>query len=791
MPSDFGGIFFVQNKMAGKKGRPTNEEKERKLNEKYEEYKSSKGSNEATLQEELGEHSRTSEATMQKFHTGWDDKEAMLVCRLTDQISNSDKVNSGVFDPRLSTIVFERSARVMAQNPIGKAYAVSRNDMGKNQFMNLLLKYYQNNANMWHSMVLKSRLLDLYSLVYGTMFALVPWVVDPTRNYIGPEMIPLSIRSCYPQPGKTSVADCDWFQVSSMKNFSWLEKQAKLSPKWKNIDKLKTSLLGDDHSGTGDVKPDEQTSFIERNWYNGTVDQADSAFPEVQLKTEYRRDRWITFAPKYTNLVIRDIPNPYKNGELPIVAKHAFPLMDSIIGLGEFDRGKTMQFAINSLINLYLDAVKYSIFPPIQVDPNSVIASTIKWGPGEKWLTKKPGIDIKQLRLSPGGLQTFNSAYSFLVSGLMNQAGTTEITQSAGTESAVGKTPQAVRLLANRESARDEWDRTMMEDTLKSVYKKWIDMIVCKQEKEVAVTLYGEEAKQIATDYPDIAKFFEKDKYGVAKIGKEQINATYDYQIETGSTMKQNLDGDNQNMSNILAMVLKNPSIINAMRLKGKDVDLGELFKRWVNTGGIKDWDKIIVDYNPEAQEDMTKRMTIAQLKTQTEVQQLANQIKQAQSQQGQGMSPEGGQGGQAEQVTPEMLQQLMQAQNPVSGPSTKTNIPKQSINFKDLPPEGKAQMAAQAGIQISPQGIAQSQQNEQVQKAQVAQMSQTGNQEEQVSPEEVAQQILQAAQGGQSQQVPQQGQEDFGDPGLNNLFGQITQVMGGLAGVPPIENGR
>lgn len=32
---------------------------------------------------------------------------------------------------------------------------------------------------------------------------------------------------------------------------------------------------------------------------------------------------------------------------------------------------------------------------------------------------------------------------------------------------------------------------------------------------------------------------------------------------------------------------------------------------------------------------------------------------------------------------------------------------PKESINFKDLPPEGKAQMAAQAGIQLHPEGIA------------------------------------------------------------------------------------
>jgi len=782
--------------MAKKTGRPTNLDREKKINEKYEAYKESKEGNDTELQNVLGEHSRSSEAVMQKFSTGWDEKEAMLICRLTDGISMDKKTHSGVFDPRLSTIVFERSARVMSQNPIGKAYAVSRNDMGKNQFMNLLLKYYQNNANMWHSMVVKCRLLDLYSLVYGTMFALVTWVVDPKRNYIGPEMIPLPIRSCFPQPGATSLNDCDWFQVSSMKNFNWLEQQSKLSPKWKNIDKLKTLLLGEKGTGTGDVKPDLQTSFVEKTWYSGTVDNADSAFPEVELKTEYRRDRWITFAPKYENIILRDIPNPYNNGELPIVAKHAFPLMDSIIGLGEFERGKTLQFAINSLINLYMDAVKYSIFPPIQIDPNSVIASTIKWGPGEKWLTKKPGIDIKQLRLNPGGLQTFNSTYGFLISSLMNQAGTTDVASSTNTESSMGKTPQALRLLSSRESARDEWDRTMMEDTLKSVYKKWIDMIVTKQEKSVPVRLFGDEAKQIANEYPDVAQFFEKDNYGVAKVGKDQINATYDYEIETGSTMKPNLDGDNSNISNILAMVLKSPQIITAMHTKGKDIDLGELFKRWIITGGIKDWDKIITEYSPEEQQKMTERATLAQLETQEKVQDIVQQKQNEQQQKAQaesesqgqppqegqlttemsqGSQPQGASQGGKTQVTPEMIKQILASQNPIEQSSGSTNVPKSSINFKDLPPEGQTQLAAQAGIQISPQNIVNNQQQQVEQKASIQQPQQ------QPQMPQFSNQDSETVEGG------------IGDPDLDNLFNQITQVIGGIGSVPPMggTNGR
>ena len=40
-----------------------------------------------------------------------------------------------------------------------------------------------------------------------------------------------------------------------------------------------------------------------------------------------------------------------------------------------FERGKSLQFALNSLWNLYLDGVKMSIFPPIQMVADDVVPS--------------------------------------------------------------------------------------------------------------------------------------------------------------------------------------------------------------------------------------------------------------------------------------------------------------------------------------------------------------------------------------------------------------------------------
>ena len=554
------------------------------------------------LEEQLGSHLSESSNHFQELRSGWDDKEAMLVCALEDELSKDSDTHSQVFDPRLSTIVFERAARVMAQNPRGKAYPVSKNDIGKSKFMNLLLDYYTKNANYWHSMIIKSRIMDLYSLVYGTMFGLVPWMVNEKSNYIGPEFIPLPIRGCFPQPSATSLNEADWFQVSSMKSLNWIEKK-KNQKGWINIDKLIDKVKhgkedGDEEEVTGDVKPGEYQTYVEQNWY--PEQSGDKGFPKVWLQTEYRRDKWLVFAPNYGNMLIRDIPNPFDNDDLPIVSKHAFPLMDSIIGLGEFERGQTLQLAINSLINLYLDGVKYSIFPPMQVDPNNVVQSSLKWSPGAMWLTKRPGMAIQQTQLSPQGLQTFQSTYGFMVSALLNQAGTSSTTQPENVEQMMGRTPQGLRMQAAKESARDEWDRVMMEDTIKQVYTKWIQAIVKKQEKKVSVRLFGEEAKQLAEDYSDVVEFFENENYGIAEIGKDALAAEYDYEIESGSTLKRDADSERFNLTEILGLVLKSPMIIQAMNQRGKDLDLGELFKRWVIASGINDYEKIITDISPD-----------------------------------------------------------------------------------------------------------------------------------------------------------------------------------------------
>lgn len=604
-----------------------------------------KKNDDSQLLDEVQSNLEESNANIETLRDDWDDLEAMLIVKLNDQISNTS--NNKIYDPRLSTIVFERASRVMAQNPKGMAYAQSKDDLGKNALMNLLLKHFYKNANEQDTMLLKLRLMDVYSLVYGSMFALVPWRVG--KNYVGPELNLLPIRDCFPQAGKKSVSDMDFFTVRNVVTTSWLKQQNK--EVWKNVD----ALIADLKNTKGDNVQDDanKRSFVERTLYPSTFSSV--AFPQVELYTEYRRDRWITWSPQHVNsktsrpYILRISEDAYPDDMLPIITKHAFPLLDSPIGLGEFARGGSLQMAMNSLLNLYMEGVKYSIFPPLHINPAEVVPSSIKWGAGEFWYMNTPNTDVQPMRIDAQGINTFQSTFGTLISSLETQAGTSSVRESANNQSSLGKTPEAIRFISEKESARDEWDRVMMEQTIDQLYSRWIALTVNKMEKSVHMRLFKDEIADIQAVYPDVVELYDSGRGGIT-VKKQDIDDKYDFVLETGSTTKPDIEGEQNNLTVILKAVLENPQIIEALAQNGKTVDLSELFKRWLVAGNAKDWEKIIIDLPQEGGEPQPE---------------LSPQDQDLMAQYGQAEQPTGAPDPMAEMVgdiqDPEIQQALMQ----------------------------------------------------------------------------------------------------------------------------------
>lgn len=554
----------------------------------------------------------------------WDECEKLFHLQLNDELSSKSK--SKVFDPKLSTLTLERSYRVMAQLPVGRIKGVSKNDIGASKLMNLLLeKYVLPNANAQFDFLTKLRMVDLYSNIYGNFFVLIDWDVKP-NGYIGPDLWLLNIRDVFPQVGAVSLEDSDYIIVRTWKPLSYFENLAQ-GEGFKNISKLVEKLKN--LSGSKDKRNKDEISQREQEQYPNTQAAKESGYFEVL--TQFEKDRWVDYCVD-ADLEFRDIKNPHENGELPVVCKYSIPLLDDFMGMGDFERGKSMQMTVNSIWNLYLDACKMSIFPPALINKDYIASmSSIKYGAAEKWLVRGNNINnaAQMLNLNPQGIATFNNTYQIANASLLNLFGTTDTSVSQQTEPGFGKTPKALQMQQTRENTRDNADRFYMEQFLTKVMKKMVNLLSKKQSKAISLRIFEEEIASLERSYPEIRENFEE-KTGKLTVPKSKTGSIiYDYEIVPGSTYMIDEKAQQDNLLMLLDLFLKSQTpqgnlLTQQLQQEGYNLNFGELFTRIVSKMGIQDWEKIITEQNEEEKIDSTLAQDAQ--KFMSAIQQLQNQ---------------------------------------------------------------------------------------------------------------------------------------------------------------------
>ena len=529
----------------------------------------------------------------------WDDVEKLFHNQLTSSISKTGK--SQVFDPKLTTLTLERGYRVMSQLPTGKVRAVSSNDQATSTMMNLILdKYVIPHANAQFDFLTKLRMTDIYSNLYGNFFALVDWDVKQ-NGYVGPDMWLLNIRDIFPQVGAVSIEDSDYIIVRTWKPISYFEGLSKQKG-YKNVSKIITKLK--DISGSKQNRSDStDKSEREKSQYPSAVTAKQAGYFEIL--TQYERDRWVDFVVD-ADMEFRDFKNPHENGELPVDCKYSIPLLDDFMGMGDFERGKSMQMVVNSIWNLYLDATKMSIFPPVIINKDNVAAmSSIKYGAAEKWLGRGQIDNLAQaVDLSPKGIATFNNTYQVANAALLNMFGTSDTSVTAQTEAGFGKTPEALRMQGARENTRDNADRFYMEQFLKTVMTKMVNLVSKKQMGPIAFRLFGDDFEKMKRTNPDLEENYDE-KTGKITIDKGKTGSViYDYEIVSGSTYAVDQQSQQQNMVMLLQLLLKSPELIQMIDQEGYTIKMGELFKRVISNSGVQDWDKILEEKTENEKND-------------------------------------------------------------------------------------------------------------------------------------------------------------------------------------------
>ena len=404
------------------------------------------------------------------------------------------------------------------------------------------------------------------------------------------------------------MEDSDHIIIRTWKNKSYFE-GLKDQEGYINVNNIIDKL--DKMSGDKQEKSSYQKSMRDYDYPDPVTTNGAGQFSILSM---YERDRWVDYVPAAQE-ILRDIDNPQDNGELPVVCKYSIPLIDDYMGMGDFERGKSMQYGLNGLWNLYVNAMRISIFPPTLINKDAIAAaSTMKMGPAEKWLVRgNPNNAVSPMNIAPRGLETFQTTRQTIVGSLLNQFGTSFTNSSSTQNEEMGKTPQALKMQQNREGARDSADRFYQEKFLTKVVKRFVNLLAKKQPKALTIRLFPEEISELFKQYPEMEEMYNE-KTGGLKINASKFrNCLFDYDIVEGSTFQADQDMQQENLRSVFAMVVENlqmnqngemtSPVIERLKSEGRDVSVSELFTRILSNSGIQDWDKIAPDLtngNPE-----------------------------------------------------------------------------------------------------------------------------------------------------------------------------------------------
>jgi len=443
--------------------------------------------------------------------------------------------NSVVFDPRTFTFIFEKTSRLLANKLRGRMVPREGGDSLGARINNELLMFQwdENERVDAMGMLAKWAMMDQIARKYGASFAICKYRYDrgfkrengkvkSVPFYDGPDFKICSPRDVLANPSYSAVKQ--WFQYREYVTFDELTRindVARGKPIYKNLDILRDALKKD----KGKVADTRASNFMLKNKsLKGLQDYLgrDEVFKTVEVVTEYRNDRWITFAPKH-GIILRDIPNPYDHQQIPVVMLKYYSIDDDLYGLSEVEPVERIQRGINALINQYLDSINMSLYMPLKIRATGVQMHTLEFGPGKKWIMNDPLTDVVPHEGSIKGVSEFASTYRFLVGALQEAVGETSAQTSGMVPGRQDRTATEIMASETQKNARDNFNQLFLKEAIKKQMMFWHSM-----NKQFLFSDPREQQKVIRIVGRDAIRYFQKMGLDNFAIDEEQAKMMAD-----------------------------------------------------------------------------------------------------------------------------------------------------------------------------------------------------------------------------------------------------------------------
>jgi hypothetical protein len=446
---------------------------------------------------------------------GFDDSDKLFASYLDE---GSWPYKSLIFDPRPYTVILEKSARLIGSKPKGRLIPREGGDTLGAYINNELLDFeWEDNARLGQSMIQKWIIMDQNARKYGSSFALCKWrwerknVKDEKGDlkketfYDGPDFTVLNNRDVLANPSYEYINK--WFQhreYLTIKDMQNVNDASRGEPSYKNLDILAESVKAESKG-----RSDYRDIYSKNKSMRGLQDMLgqDEYNKVIRVVTEYRQDRWITFAPNH-GVILRDISNPYKHSEIPVVHLKYYPIPDDLYGVSELEPTVKQIKAINAHISAYSDTIALALRPPVHVNPMNVRMHTLNWDPEAKWLMNNPNVDVQQMRIDTSVSNNFQSIYTTLVGSFMNAVGEQSQQMSAINPSQDQSRVTATEINATNytRNVRDNMNKIFLSEALKRQIMLWHVMnqqymFKAKVDKLKIIRIAGNEAVDFFTKH--------------------------------------------------------------------------------------------------------------------------------------------------------------------------------------------------------------------------------------------------------------------------------------------------
>ena len=459
----------------------------------------------------------------------WDTKDELFRSHIDE---SNHPYNAVVFDPRVFTAIFEKTARLFANKPRGRMVPREGGDTLGARINNELLSFQWDENERVDStpMLAKWAMMDQNARKYGASFALNKWrferKVKKSKDkkkgksevfFDGPDFKPLVNRDVLANPSYSTVKG--WFQYReyvTLDELKTVNDAARTKPIYKNLDILGDALSKEGEGG-GDTR---DVNYISKNKsIKGLEDflGKDEFNKTVEVVTEYSEDRWVTFAPKH-GVVLRDIDNPMDHGQIPVVMLRYYQVDDDLYGLSEIEPVQTLQKATNALVNQYLDAINMSLYTPLKIRANAVQMHTLEFGPGAKWIMNNPD-DVMPHETSGTGVAEFASTYRFMVGAMQEALGESSQGVSGLDPGASDKTATEIRDSATQRNARDNYNQLFLSEALKKQMMFWFLM-----NKQFLFSDPSEQQKVVRIVGKDAIRYFQQRGLDSMEITDESMD---------------------------------------------------------------------------------------------------------------------------------------------------------------------------------------------------------------------------------------------------------------------------